>query len=420
MGEVHVAMMNLLWPRSGLPRQWFYDYWSGAHTQISSRLPGIHQYFQHHLDPDLGEGMPGIDMWAESDTEGFFGDAEITFATQEHLADFAAKLNPLMQDEQNVFDKTISYQAPGEFTRSLKDETPDQSPNGNLGDQLKFMIYVQAAVGLSRGAFRDSFVKQVAQPFCESEHISKVRYRLVNFYDNDAVTLLAPNVSNLEASEDQFDGCLEVVFLADSGLYPDVVFTSLLQRAIKTSQITLNACGRLWIPVVRSWRLNERHYGALQGKNKAQTLAEFGEDQFMLWRRSYHTPPPPIDANSEFAQNFDPRYAALPPETVPNTECLADVVERLIPFWEDVIVAEHLRRNETVLVVAHGNSLRALVKHLDVISDEDIAALNIPTGIPLVYKLDKNLKPIVPGGEYLAPEAATAAAASVAAQGKKK
>ncbi len=213
MGEVHVAMMNLLWPRSGLPRQWFYDYWSGAHTQISSRLPGIHQYFQHHLDPDLGEGMPGIDMWAESDTEGFFGDAEITFATQEHLADFAAKLNPLMQDEQNVFDKTISYQAPGEFTRSLKDETPDQSPNGNLGDQLKFMIYVQAAVGLSRGAFRDSFVKQVAQPFCESEHISKVRYRLVNFYDNDAVTLLAPNVSNLEASEDQFDGCLEVVFL---------------------------------------------------------------------------------------------------------------------------------------------------------------------------------------------------------------
>ncbi len=208
--------------------------------------------------------------------------------------------------------------------------------------------------------------------------------------------------------------------IADSGLYPDVVFTSLLQRAIKTSQITLNACGRLWIPVVRSWRLNERHYGALQGKNKAQTLAEFGEDQFLLWRRSYDTPPPPIDANSEFAQNFDPRYAALPPETVPNTECLADVVERLIPFWEDVIVAEHLRRNETVLVVAHGNSLRALVKHLDLISDEDIATLNIPTGIPLVYKLDKNLKPIVPGGEYLDPEAAVAAAASVAAQGKKK
>ena len=208
--------------------------------------------------------------------------------------------------------------------------------------------------------------------------------------------------------------------IAESGLLPDVVITSLLKRAIKTSQIALNSCERLWIPVIRNWRLNERHYGALQGKDKAQTLAEFGEDQFMLWRRSYDIPPPPIDPHSEFAQNHDPRYANLPPETVPNTECLADVVKRLIPFWEDVIVAEHLRRNETVLVVAHGNSLRALVKHLDGISDEAIASLNIPTGIPLVYKLDENLKPIVPGGEYLDPEAAIAAAAAVAAQGKKK
>jgi 2,3-bisphosphoglycerate-dependent phosphoglycerate mutase len=208
--------------------------------------------------------------------------------------------------------------------------------------------------------------------------------------------------------------------IAESGLLPDVVITSLLKRAIKTSQIALNSCERLWIPVIRNWRLNERHYGALQGKDKAQTLAEFGEDQFMLWRRSYDIPPPPIDPHSEFAQNHDPRYAILPPETVPNTECLADVVERLIPFWEDVIVAEHLRRNETVLVVAHGNSLRALVKHLDGISDEAIASLNIPTGIPLVYKLDENLKPIVPGGEYLDPEAAIAAAAAVAAQGTKK
>ncbi|MCH9677221.1 MAG: phosphoglyceromutase [Actinomycetia bacterium] len=208
--------------------------------------------------------------------------------------------------------------------------------------------------------------------------------------------------------------------IAESGLLPDVVITSLLKRAIKTSQIALNSCERLWIPVIRNWRLNERHYGALQGKDKAQTLAEFGEDQFMLWRRSYDIPPPPIDPHSEFAQNHDPRYAILPPETVPNTECLADVVKRLIPFWEDVIVAEHLRRNETVLVVAHGNSLRALVKHLDGISDEAIASLNIPTGIPLVYKLDEDLKPIVPGGEYLDPEAAIAAAAAVAAQGKKK
>jgi 2,3-bisphosphoglycerate-dependent phosphoglycerate mutase len=208
--------------------------------------------------------------------------------------------------------------------------------------------------------------------------------------------------------------------LAEAGLYPDVVITSVLQRAIKTSQIALEACGRLWIPVVRNWRLNERHYGALQGKDKAQTLAEFGEEQFMLWRRSYDTPPPPIDPSSEFAQTSDPRYATLPPEAVPSTECLADVVNRLIPFWEDVIVAEHLRRDETVLVVAHGNSLRALVKHLDGISDEDIAAVNIPTGIPLVYRLDANLNPIVPGGEYLDPVAATEAAAAVAAQGKKK
>ena len=207
--------------------------------------------------------------------------------------------------------------------------------------------------------------------------------------------------------------------IKEAGLEPDVVITSLLQRAIKTSQLALNACERLWIPVVRNWRLNERHYGALQGKDKAQTLKEYGEDQFMLWRRSYDTPPPPIDPSSEYAQNSDPRYAALPPEAVPTTECRADVVERLIPFWEDVIVAEHLRRNERVLVVAHGNSLRALVKHLDGITDADIAALNIPTGIPLVYRLDENLKPIVPGGEYLDPEAAKAAALAVANQGQK-
>lgn len=207
--------------------------------------------------------------------------------------------------------------------------------------------------------------------------------------------------------------------IKEAGLAPDVVITSVLQRAIKTSQLALDACGRLWIPVVRNWRLNERHYGALQGKNKAQTLAEYGEEQFMLWRRSYDTPPPPIDPSSEFAQNSDPRYSALPPEAVPTTECLADVVTRLIPFWEDVIVAEYLRKNACVLVVAHGNSLRALVKHLDGISDSDIAALNIPTGIPLVYRLDANLRPIVPGGEYLDPEAAKLAAAAVANQGKK-
>jgi 2,3-bisphosphoglycerate-dependent phosphoglycerate mutase len=170
---------------------------------------------------------------------------------------------------------------------------------------------------------------------------------------------------------------------------------------------------------VRNWRLNERHYGALQGKNKKETLEAYGEEQFMLWRRSYDVPPPPIDPEDPWAQTHDPRYSMLPPEARPATECLADVVERLIPYWEDVIVGEHLRSGKTVLVAAHGNSLRALVKHLDGISDADIAALNIPTGIPLVYRLDGDLKPIGRGGEYLDPDAAATAAAAVAAQGKK-
>ncbi len=206
--------------------------------------------------------------------------------------------------------------------------------------------------------------------------------------------------------------------LRESGLLPDVVHTSLLRRAIKTAQISLDVCDRHWIPVIRNWRLNERHYGALQGKNKAQTLEAYGEEQFMLWRRSYDTPPPAIDPDDEFSQTHDPRYAWLPPEANPLTECLEDVVHRLLPYWEDVIVPD-LRGGKVVLVAAHGNSLRALVKHLDGISDDDIAALNIPTGIPLVYRLDENLKPTVPGGEYLDPEAAVAAAAAVAAQGKK-
>jgi len=205
--------------------------------------------------------------------------------------------------------------------------------------------------------------------------------------------------------------------LAESGVLPDVVHTSLLRRAIRTSQIALDACDRHWIPVTRNWRLNERHYGALQGKNKKQTLEAYGEEQFMLWRRSYDTPPPPIDPDDEFSQTHDERYAWLPPEANPLTECLADVVHRLIPYWEDVIVAD-LRAGKVVLVAAHGNSLRALVKHLDGISDDDIAGLNIPTGIPLVYRLDADLRPTVPGGEYLDPDAAATAAAAVANQGK--
>ena len=206
--------------------------------------------------------------------------------------------------------------------------------------------------------------------------------------------------------------------LANSDLLPDVVHTSLLTRAIRTSQLALEAADRQWIPERRTWRLNERHYGALQGKDKKETLAEYGEEQFMLWRRSYDVPPPPIEPDDPFAQTNDPRYAALPPEDRPATECLADVVRRLIPYWEDVLVADDLRAGRTVLVAAHGNSLRAMVKHLDNISDADIAGVNIPTGIPLVYRLDGNLRPVVPGGEYLDPDAAATAAAAVAAQGK--
>jgi 2,3-bisphosphoglycerate-dependent phosphoglycerate mutase len=205
--------------------------------------------------------------------------------------------------------------------------------------------------------------------------------------------------------------------LRDAGVLPDVLHTSLLRRAIRTATIALDGCDRYWIPVTRSWRLNERHYGALQGKNKKQTLEAFGEEQFMLWRRSYDTPPPPIEPDDTFAQTHDPRYAFLPPDARPATECLQDVVHRLLPYWQDVIVPD-LRAGKVTLVAAHGNSLRALVKHLDEISDDDIAGLNIPTGIPLVYRLDTDMRPLVRGGEYLDPDAAATAAAAVANQGK--
>jgi 2,3-bisphosphoglycerate-dependent phosphoglycerate mutase len=206
--------------------------------------------------------------------------------------------------------------------------------------------------------------------------------------------------------------------LRDHGLWPDVLHTSVLRRAIRTAQIALDVVDRLWIPVTRSWRLNERHYGALQGKNKKQTLDEYGEEQFMRWRRSYDTPPPPIPDDDEFSQMDDPRYAALPPELRPRTECLKDVLGRALPYWYDAIVPD-LRADRTVLVAAHGNSLRALVKHLDAISDDAIAELNIPTGIPLRYDLDPNtMRPITAGGTYLDPEAAVTAAAAVANQGR--
>lgn len=202
--------------------------------------------------------------------------------------------------------------------------------------------------------------------------------------------------------------------LSEQKILPDIVFTSLLRRAISTANLALDAADRHWIPVIRDWRLNERHYGALQGKNKAEIRDKYGDEQFMLWRRSYDTPPPPIEAGSEFSQDGDARYAGI---DAPATECLKDVVARMVPYWESDI-APQLRTGKTVLVAAHGNSLRALVKHLENISDDDIAGLNIPTGIPLRYELDDDLRPIGPG-EYLDPEAAAAGAAAVASQGGK-
>ena len=204
--------------------------------------------------------------------------------------------------------------------------------------------------------------------------------------------------------------------LAAAGLLPTVVHTSLLRRAINTANLALDVADRHWIPVRRSWRLNERHYGGLQGKDKKQTMEQYGEEQFMLWRRSFDVPPPPIEDDDEYSQAGDPRYDGLGAE-MPRTECLKDVIARMLPFWESDIVAD-LRAGMRVLVAAHGNSLRAVVKHLDQISDDDIVGLNIPTGMPLLYRLDESLQPTVAGGEYLDPDAAAAAAAAVANQGR--
>ena len=204
--------------------------------------------------------------------------------------------------------------------------------------------------------------------------------------------------------------------LREAGLLPDIVHTSLLRRAITTAHLSLDVVDRHWIPVRRSWRLNERHYGALQGKDKKQTLEEYGEEQFMTWRRSFDVPPPPLDDDDKYSQVGDPRYADLGDE-MPRTECLKDVIVRMLPHWESSVLPD-LRAGLTVLVAAHGNSLRGIVKHLDGISDEDIAGLNIPTGMPLIYQLDDSMRPTVAGGEYLDPDAAAAAAAAVANQGR--
>ena len=205
--------------------------------------------------------------------------------------------------------------------------------------------------------------------------------------------------------------------LAEADRRPDVLHTSVLRRAITTAALAMDSCDRHWIPVRRSWRLNERHYGALQGKDKKATLEEYGEDQFMQWRRSYDTPPPPIDDGDQWSQQGAPVYADLPDELMPRTECLADVVARMLPYWYDAVVPD-LRARRTVCVAAHGNSLRALVKHLDDMSENDVVGLNIPTGIPLVYELDADLLPTTRGGQYLDPDAAAEAIKAVANQGR--
>ncbi|MEN6388470.1 MAG: 2,3-diphosphoglycerate-dependent phosphoglycerate mutase [Candidatus Cryosericum sp.] len=206
--------------------------------------------------------------------------------------------------------------------------------------------------------------------------------------------------------------------LRDSGYYFDLAYTSVLKRAIRTLWIVLDEMDLMWIPVVPNWRLNERHYGALQGLNKAETAEKFGEAQVKLWRRSYSVRPPALDKSDERWPGHDPRYAEVSKEDLPVTECLKDTVARFVPYWEGTI-APSVKAGKKVIVAAHGNSIRALVKYLDNVSDEDITELNIPTGIPLLYKLDDNLKPI--SHTYLGdPEAAARAAAAVAAQGKAK
>jgi 2,3-bisphosphoglycerate-dependent phosphoglycerate mutase len=211
------------------------------------------------------------------------------------------------------------------------------------------------------------------------------------------------------------------VAMTDAGVHPDVVHTSLQTRAIRTANLALQAMepNRLWVPVRRSWRLNERHYGDLQGKDKKEASEKFGPDQIKVWRRSYDVPPPPLDLDDERHPRFDPRYAELPTDVLPASECLEDVVNRMLPYWFDSIIPD-LRTHRVVLVVAHGNSLRALIKHLEQISDDDIAELNLPTGVPMLYELDDDMRPVeekLVEHRYLGDvEAAKAAADAVARQ----
>ncbi len=207
--------------------------------------------------------------------------------------------------------------------------------------------------------------------------------------------------------------------LAEAGVAPDVVHTSVQVRSIRTAELALAEMGRSWLPVRRSWRLNERSYGALQGQDKAQTTAQFGAEQVKVWRRSYDVPPPALDPDDERHPRFDARYAGLAPDVLPATECLKDVVARMLPYWYDALVPD-LAGGRTVLVAAHGNSLRALIKHLDGISDDDIAELNLPTGVPIRYELGEDFRPaqaLAVDDRYLGDvEAARAAAEAVARQ----
>jgi 2,3-bisphosphoglycerate-dependent phosphoglycerate mutase len=206
--------------------------------------------------------------------------------------------------------------------------------------------------------------------------------------------------------------------LREKGFVFDIAYTSVLKRAIRTLWLALDELDLMWIPVVRSWRLNERHYGALQGLNKAETAARFGDEQVLIWRRSYDIRPPALDVNDERYPGRDPRYRKLPASELPLTECLKDTVERFLPYWRDVIVRS-VTAGDRVLIAAHGNSLRALVKYLDNVGDNEIVGLNIPTGIPLVYELTDDLKPI--RNYYLGnADKVAAAAQAVANQGKAK
>ena len=205
--------------------------------------------------------------------------------------------------------------------------------------------------------------------------------------------------------------------LAEAGLLPDVVHTSLLTRATRTADLALARCGRSWIPVRRTWRLNERHYGALQGLDKSETQDRYGQEQFMIWRRSYAIAPPPIEPGTEFDVSSDPRYADLPPEVLPRTECLADVLVRMLPWWADG-AAPDLVTGRTVLVAAHGNSLRALVKHLDGLTEDEVVSLNLATGVPRVYEIGTDLRPTGPGRDLGDPEDLARRAAEVANQGR--